>query len=154
VTTILGLGLLGVAGYILYKNWDKITHFSGDMTVTEPRNLISPPGPPFPKSQQCPQGTVGTWPNCVPVKNTDQNPPVTQNPPATEQCPDGTQGVFPNCKPIPTPDTDHCQDVCRKFPFSNEQDITRYIDAWTKGGPPDQAEMTAILDCWAKKGRC
>jgi hypothetical protein len=148
VTTILGLGLLGVAGYILYKNWGKLFPqtggSSGGGTGTGGTDT----------ARQCPKGTVGTWPNCVPVKQNDQNPPVTQNPPATGRCPEGTQGVFPNCKPIPTPDTDYCQDVCRKFPFYSEQDIIKYIDAWTKGGPPDQAEMTAILDCWAKKGRC
>jgi hypothetical protein len=150
LTTILGLGILAGAGYLIYRNWDKLFPSTeqqagggtgggtGGYTTPDPCANI-----------RCPAGQVCQNGVCVP---TTPNPP---NPPA-QQCPPGTQGTWPNCQPVPAPGTQHCQALCQKFPFCSDADIANWLDRWTKGlpGAPDDSEMTGLLDCWVKLGKC
>jgi hypothetical protein len=171
LTTILGLGILAGAGYLIYRNWDKLFPSTGQQDRGGSMGVGGGTGggtgwgtgggvnygggtggytPPDPCANiRCPAGQVCQNGVCVP---TTPNPP---NPP-TQQCPPGTQGTGPNCQPIPTPRTQHCQALCQKFPFCSDADIANWLDKWTKGlpGAPDDAEMTGLLDCWVKLGEC
>jgi hypothetical protein len=48
--------------------------------------------------QNCPQGTTGTFPNCVPIRQTC--PPGSVGTPPNCRCPQGTFGTPPNCRPL------------------------------------------------------
>jgi hypothetical protein len=175
LTMILGLGAIAGAGYLIYSNWDKLFSPQGQGPVGNAGGSTG--GGTGGGTSTGGSGGTGTWGtgtggggtgggpapdpcaniNC-PAGQVCQNGvcvPTTPNPP-TQQCPQGTQGTWPNCQPIPTPGTQHCQTLCQKFPFCSDADITNWLDKWTKQAPgaPDDAEMTGLLDCWVKLGKC
>jgi hypothetical protein len=175
LTTILGLGILAGAGYLIYRNWDKLFPPREQSPGHGPGPGPGPGPTPDPcAGVRCPSGQVCRNGVCVPTTSPDpcanigcpagqvcQNGvcvPKTPNPPnpPTQQCPPGTQGTWPNCQPIPAPGTQHCQALCQKFPFCSDADIANWLDKWTRGlpGAPDDAEMTGLLDCWVKLGKC
>jgi hypothetical protein len=59
---------------------------------------------PIPPPDECPPGTTGTPPDCVPADEcppgTTGTPPNCEPIPPPDECPAGTTGTPPNCEPI------------------------------------------------------
>lgn len=179
VSKLLGLALLGGAGYAAYVYFTDKPRFCGwiqnltgqvpsfclDQVPIEPGPKPGPvePNPPSPPQPTdpcfgivCPSGQHCENGVCVPDRIYQPPPPTPPPTPPSPRCGEGEiydpqKGI---CVKFPISGTGHCAEICAKYPFYSDADVQRYIDQWVHGTGPNDAEMTLILDCWVKQGRC
>lgn len=157
IEKLLGLGIVAVGGYFLYKNWGTLFGTQGGTsdqlltpTPTQPSDqpsdqppTQSPPQqpyqPPLPsdtppsRSEPCPPPATGVQPNCI--------------------CPNGQLWDGTKCVSFPMAGVSHCEQICKRYRFCNDADVQTLLNSWVQSRLTD-AEIAVILDCWVKTGKC